>query len=62
MNGMKVTDDTYLLSVNVEDILFEGLWEIPNGVSINSYIVKGEKTAIIDGVYGWDGTQKNLYE
>ncbi len=62
MNGMKVTDDTYLLSVNVEDILFEGLWEIPNGVSINSYIVKGEKTAIIDGVYGWDGTQKTLYE
>lgn len=62
INQMKVTDDTYLLSVNMENILFEGLWEIPNGVSINSYIVKGEKTAIIDGVYGWDGTQKSLYE
>ena len=62
INQMKVTDDTYLLSVNVEDILFEGLWEMPNGVSINSYIVKGEKTAIIDGVIGWDGAQKSLYE
>ena len=27
---------------------FEGIWPIPNGVTINSYIVKGEKTAIID--------------
>ena len=35
---------------------------MPNGVSINSYIVKGEKTAIIDGVIGWDGAQKSLYE
>lgn len=62
MDGMKVTDDTYLLSVNVEDILFEGLWEVPNGVSINSYIVKGEKTAIIDGVCGWDGVPESLYK
>ena len=62
MNEIRVTDNTYLLSVNVEEILFEGLWDIPNGVSINSYIVKGEKTAIIDGVYGWDGTEKSLYD
>ncbi|HZK33621.1 MAG TPA: FprA family A-type flavoprotein [Tissierellaceae bacterium] len=62
MNHMKLTDDTYLLSINMEGILFEGLWEIPNGVSVNSYVVKGEKTAIIDGVYGLDGTQKSLYE
>lgn len=62
MNHMKLTEDTYLLSINMEGILFEGLWEIPNGVSVNSYVVKGEKTAIIDGVYGLDGTQKSLYE
>ncbi len=40
--------------VGVDDkrnILFEGLWPIPDGVSYNSYIVKGsEKIALIDTV------------
>jgi len=58
----KVADGIYLLSVNVEDILFEGLWEIPNGVSLNSYIIKGEKTAIVDGVCGWDGVPESLFK
>lgn len=62
MNITKVVDDTYQLSVNMEDILFEGIWEIPNGVAINSYIVKGEKTAIIDGVCGWDGVPETLFK
>lgn len=61
MNATKVTKDTYLLSVNVENILFEGLWEMPNGVAINSYIIKGEKTAIIDGVCGWNGVPEQLF-
>ncbi len=61
MNVTKVTTDTYQLSINVEDILFEGLWEIPNGVSINSYIIKGDKTAIVDGVGDWDGAPESLY-
>ena len=29
---------------------FEALWPLPYGVSYNSYIVTGEKTALIDGV------------
>lgn len=57
----KVSKDIYQLSINVENILFEGLWEIPNGVSINSYIIKGEKTAIVDGVCGWDGAAESLF-
>ena len=61
MNVTKVTNDTYQLSINVENILFEGLWEMPNGVAINSYIIKGEKTAIIDGVCGWDGVPESLF-
>lgn len=60
MDVSQVINDTYLLSVNVEDILFEGLWEIPNGISLNSYIIKGEKTAIVDGVCGWDGVPEKL--
>lgn len=61
MHATKVVDNIYQLSVNVEDILFEGLWDIPNGVSINSYIIKGEKTAIVDGVCGWDGVPESLF-
>lgn len=49
------------LSINVEGILFESLWDMPKGVSINSYVVRGEKTAIIDGVCGWDGVPESLY-
>jgi anaerobic nitric oxide reductase flavorubredoxin len=62
MNATRVTKDTWLLSVNVENILFEGLWEIPNGVALNSYIIKGQKTAIIDGVCGWEGVPGQLYK
>ena len=62
MKVTTVTDGIYRLSANVEDILFEGIWPIPNGVSVNSYIVQGEKTAIIDGVCGWDGVPETLFE
>lgn len=49
------------LSVNVENILFEGLWDMPKGVSINSYVVKGDKIALVDGVCGWDGVPESLF-
>ncbi|RRD94813.1 FprA family A-type flavoprotein [Clostridiales bacterium COT073_COT-073] len=64
MKPIKVTDDIYMLSINVEDsaLLFEEMWEIPKGVTLNSFIVKGEKTAIIDGVCGWDGIPENLFK
>ena len=50
------------LSVTIEDMLFEGLWEIPNGVTLNSYLVKGEAIALVDGVCGWDGVPESLFE
>jgi len=62
MKTTEVTDGIYRLSANVEDILFESIWPIPNGVSMNSYIVKGQKAAIIDGVCDWDGVPETLYE
>jgi len=58
----ELTKGIKMLSMNVEDILFEGMWELANGVTLNSYIVQGEKTAIIDGVIGWDGVAETLYE
>ncbi|MDR1108949.1 MAG: FprA family A-type flavoprotein [Spirochaetaceae bacterium] len=33
--------------------LFEGIWPIPQGVSLNSYVVKGEKVALIDLFRDW---------
>jgi flavorubredoxin len=44
------------------DELFEGIWPIPNGVSLNSYIVKGEKIALIDLVRDWINAPQQLEE
>ena len=49
MKTLKIADGIHMLTLNVEEILFEGMWELANGVTINSYIVQGDKTAIIDG-------------
>ena len=62
MKKIQVAKDIHMLTMNVDDMLFEGIWEIANGVTLNSYIVKGEKTAIIDGVIGWDGVPETLYD
>ena len=61
MHVTTVTDGIHRLSANVRDILFEGLWPVPNGVAMNSYIVRGEKTALVDGVCGWDGVPEKLF-
>jgi len=49
---LRVVSGVHWVGVNdVETKLFEGLWEIPEGVSYNSYLVVGsEKTALIDSV------------
>ena len=46
----EISEGIYRVGVNIEDpdYLFEGLWPIPDGTSINGYAVKGEKKAIID--------------
>jgi flavorubredoxin len=62
MKKLKIADGVHMLTMNVKDILFEGIWEIANGVTLNSYIVQGEKTAIIDGVIGWNGVPETLYK
>jgi anaerobic nitric oxide reductase flavorubredoxin len=60
MKATLVTEGVYRLSANVSNILFEGMWPVPNGVAMNSYIVKGRKCAIIDGVCAWDGVPETL--
>jgi anaerobic nitric oxide reductase flavorubredoxin len=60
MKATVVTPGIFRLSTNIHDILFEGIWPIPNGVSLSSYIVKGDKVAIVDGFCGWDGVPETL--
>ena len=48
---MKITDSVIYVGVNDRKIdLFEGQYVVPNGMAYNSYIVKGEKTAVMDSV------------
>jgi flavorubredoxin len=42
--------------------LFEGIWPIPHGVSLNAYVVKGEKTALIDLFRDWSGAAGQVEE
>ena len=47
----KISNRIYSVGVNDSDkALFEGLWPLPYGVSYNSYLVVGEKVALIDTV------------
>lgn len=48
---MYITDDIKYIGVNDHDIdLFEGQYDVPNGISYNSYILTDEKIAIFDTV------------
>ncbi len=51
MKRMKVTNDIYYIGVNDHEIdLFEGQYPVKNGMAYNSYVIKDEKTAVIDTV------------
>ena len=47
----KVTDSIYNIGVNDRDIdLFESQYQVPNGMSYNSYVIEDEKIAVFDTV------------
>lgn len=61
MPAIEIKPGIWWVGVNVRSQdLFEGLWPIPDGVSLNSYIVKGDKVAIIDLVREWSGSSSDL--
>jgi len=63
MKGRLISKGAYCLCANVEtEDLFEGLWPIPNGVSLNAYAVKAKKTALIDLFRNWAGAPKQIEE
>jgi flavorubredoxin len=54
MKAQLISEGVYCLHADIyTDALFAGIWPIPKGVSLNSYVVKGEKTALIDLVRDW---------
>lgn len=57
MKPDRLANDVYRVAamVGTRD-LFEGIWPIPEGVMLNSYVVKGsDKRVLIDLVKDWDG-------
>ncbi len=63
MPAIKMEDNVYWIGANVHtEDLFEGIWPIPNGVALNSYIVKGDKIAIVELVREWGGAAMCLLE
>jgi anaerobic nitric oxide reductase flavorubredoxin len=61
MKAYPISDRIYALHADVRtDELFEGIWPIPDGVSLNSYLVKGDKIALIDLVRDWGGAPEVL--
>jgi len=56
MKVQAIADYIYCVHADIKTTeLFEGIWPIPQGVSLNAYIVKGEKTALIDLFRDWSG-------
>ena len=54
----KITEDIYYAGVNDHQVdLFEGQFAVPNGMAYNSYVIKDEKTAVMDTVDGKFGEE-----
>jgi flavorubredoxin len=63
MKAHQITESVYCLHADIESPdLFEGIWPIPQGVSLNSYIVKGEKIALIDLIRDWSHAPQQIEE
>lgn len=49
--SVKITDSLHYIGVNDRDTrLFENMWPLEDGVSYNSFLLTGEKTALLDTV------------
>ena len=46
---MQITNDILYVGVNDHQVdLFEGQYDVPNGMAYNSYVIKDEKIAVMD--------------
>jgi len=63
MKAQKIADNIFCIHADIKTTeLFEGIWPIPDGVSLNSYLVRGQKTALIDLFCDWDTTLGQMEE
>jgi anaerobic nitric oxide reductase flavorubredoxin len=63
MKAHMISDSAWALHADAStDDLFEGIWPIKDGVSLNSYLVKGEKTALVDLVRDWVDAPRALLD
>jgi flavorubredoxin len=54
MKAHPISDRVFCLHADIQTPdLFEGIWPIPQGVSLNTYLARGEKIALIDLVRDW---------
>ena len=61
MKATMISKGIYHLGANIQNgDLFEGLWPIDGGVSLNSYFVQGEKTALIELMRDWDNAPLSM--
>ena len=50
-NDTEISEDIKYIGVDDKEIdLFEGQYVVPNGISYNSYLIKDEKTVVMDTV------------
>ncbi|MDR0708257.1 MAG: FprA family A-type flavoprotein [Treponema sp.] len=63
MYAVAISDVVYCIHADIRTTdLFEGIWSIKDGVSLNSYVVKGEKIALVDLVKDWSEAPSQLAE
>jgi flavorubredoxin len=63
MKAYGLSKSVYCIHADIRTTdLFEGIWPIPEGVSLNSYVVRGEKTALIDLIRDWTDAPKQIEE
>lgn len=57
MKAHTLSEDIFAIHANIHtEDLFEGIWPIPHGVTLNSYVVRGDKIALIDLAKDWEGS------
>jgi anaerobic nitric oxide reductase flavorubredoxin len=63
VKAVKIADKVFWIGANVHsEDLFEGIWPIPNGIALNSYIIKANKVAVIELVREWGGASMSFIE
>ncbi len=63
MKAVKIADKVFWIGANVHsEDLFEGIWPIPNGIALNSYVIKANKVAVIELVREWGGASMSFIE